>query len=333
MKRLPQIIWKLLTRLFTHDALLFLFFLAVAGIFWFLQTMNESFDVEVMVPLRLDSIPENVMITTEPPKEVAATIRDRGSTLVRYWRHRELKPISLNFGNYDNGSVAARVQIPQSTIQRAIESMLDGTSHVQSLRPDTIEFYYNRGLRYRLPVRVCGTITTAPQSYLMSIETTPDSVDVYAPTAVLDTMRAAYTRAVSLNDLTSSVTTRMQLVNIKGVRYEPQEVDVEARVDFYTEKTVEVPIIGLNFPANKALRTFPAKAHVTFRIGSAQFQQINADNFVLAATYEELLQNALPKYHLRLKSLPQGVSNVRITPQDVDYLIENVITEDVEEEE
>lgn len=333
MKRLPRTIWKLLTHLFNHDALLFLFFLAVAGIFWFLQTMNESFDVEVTVPLRLDSIPENVMITTEPPREVTATIRDRGSTLVRYWRHREMKPVSLNFASYDNGSVAARVQIPQSTVQRAIDAMLDGTSHVQSLRPDTIEFYYNRGLRYRLPVRVCGTITTSPQSYLMSVAATPDSVDVYAPTAVLDTMQAAYTRAVSLNDLTSSVTARMQLVSIKGVKYEPQEVDVEARVDFYTEKTVEVPIIGLNFPANKALRTFPSKARVTFRVGSAQFQQITADNFVLAATYEELLRNTLPKYHLRLKSLPPGVSNVRITPQDVDYLIENVIAEDTEEEE
>ncbi len=333
MRRLPEKIWNVLTRLFNHDALTFLFFLAVAGIFWLLQTMNDSFDVEVMVPLHLDSIPENVMITTEPPSEVAATIRDRGSTLVRYWRHRELKPISLNFGKYDNGSVTARVQIPQSTIQRAIEEMLDGTSHVQSVRPDTIEFYYNRGLHYRLPVRVCGTVTTSPQSYLMGIETTPDSVDVYAPTAILDTMQAAYTKAVSLQDLTSSVTTRTQLVGIKGVRYEPREVELKAKVDFYTEKTVEVPIIGLNFPADKALRTFPAKAKVTFRIGSAQFQQVNSENFVLAATYEELLQNVPTKYHLHLKSLPRGVSNVRISPQDVDYLIETVSQRDDDEKE
>ena len=105
-----------------------------------------------------------------------------------------------------------------------------------------------------------------------------------------------------------------------------------AYVDFYTEKTVEVPIIGLNFPADKALRTFPASASITFRIGSAQFTQVTAESFVLGATYEELLNNVPEKYRLHLRSVPPGVSNVRIKPQEVDYLIENVVTDEKEDE-
>ncbi|MCR5433427.1 MAG: YbbR-like domain-containing protein [Bacteroidaceae bacterium] len=331
MKRLLEMTGNVLSRLLNHDALIFLFFLAVAGSFWLSQTLNETLELEVRVPLRLDSVPENVMITTEPPKEITAIVRDRGTTLVRYWRRKETKPVVLNFASYDNGSVAGRIQIPHSTVLHAVEETLDGTSHVQSLQPDTIEFYYNRGLRYRLPVRVLGTVTTTPQGYLLGLETNPDSVEVYAPTAILDTMRAAYTKAVNMTELSTTVTSKTQLVTIKGVKYEPQEVDVTAHVDFYTEKVVEVPIIGLNFPAEKTLRTFPAKARVTFRIGSAQFQLVNSENFVLAVTYEELLRNPGPKYRLHLKSLPPGVSNVRISPQEVDYLIENVASDDSEE--
>lgn len=327
MKRLIEKMGNVLSRLSNHDALIFLFFLGVAGSFWLSQTLNETLELEVRVPLRLDSVPENVMITTEPPKEIVAVVRDRGTTLVRYWQRRELKPVVLNFADYDNGAVAGRIQIPQSTILHAVQETLDGTSHVQSLQPDTIDFYYNRGLRYKLPVRVLGNITTTPQGYLLRVDTHPDSVEVYAPTAVLDTMQAAYTKAVSMMDLSSTVTAKAQLVTIKGVKYEPQEVDVTAYVDYYTEKMVEVPIIGLNFPADKALRTFPAKAKVTFRIGSARFNLIGPESFVLATTYEELLQNTSSKYHLHLKSLPPGVSNVRIQPQDVDYLIENVASD------
>ena len=44
-----------------------------------------------------------------------------------------------------------------------------------------------------------------------------------------------------------------------------------------------------------------------------------------------LLRNPGPKYRLHLKSLPPGVSNVRISPQEVDYLIENVASDDSEE--
>ena len=109
---------------------------------------------------------------------------------------------------------------------------------------------------------------------------------------------------------------------MKGVEYEPSVVQMVAHVGYYAEKTVEVPIIGLNFPGDKELRTFPSKAKVTFRVESGQYQRITAENFVLAITYEELLQNPTDKYRLHLKSLPEGVTNARISPREVDYLIE-----------
>ena len=45
-------------------------------------------------------------------------------------------------------------------------------------------------------------------------------------------------------------------------------------VDIYTEKTVEVPLRGVNFPADKVLRAFPSKVQVTFQVGLSHFRQI-----------------------------------------------------------
>ena len=46
---------------------------------------------------------------------------------------------------------------------------------------------------------------------------------------------------------------------------------------------------------------------------------------MLATTYEELLENTeSSKLSLHLKSMPAGVSNARISPKEVDYLIEQV---------
>ena len=304
-----------------RETLVFLFFLAVSYGFWLLQTLNESFDIRLRVPLQLTDVPENVVITTPLPQMITVSVHDRGTSLIRFMRRGELKPIDISFGKYDNGASSARVQIPLQEVQRALQTQLDVTSHIQSIHPDTIEYYYNRGLSYRLPVRVSGKITTTPQNYLVGTHSDPDTLTVYAPVQVLDTMQAAYVH-VSLSKLTGNTTVAVSPRQMKGVRYEPSEVRVTALVDYYTEKTVEVPIIGLNFPADKVLRTFPAKARVTFRVGSTQFSRYTADNFVLAATYEELIQNEAPKYRLHLKSLPEGVSNARIVPQEVDYLIE-----------
>ena len=314
----------------SREVLVFLFFLAISFSFWLLQTLNETFEVEVSVPLRLDNVPDNVRITTPFSSDVKVVIRDKGSALIRYVLHQELVPITLDFEKFDNGATSARAQVSMAEIQRMIQQQLDATSYIQSIRPDTLEFYYNRGLAYRLPVRVAGDITTSPQNYLQGLQIVPDSVTVYAPTAMLDTMKYAYTQAIMLSNLSETQSRSVRLFPHKGVKYEPEVVEVTAQVGYYTEKTVEVPVIGLNFPGDKELRTFPSKAKLTFRVGSEYFQEITAENFVLAITYEELLQNPSPKFRLHLKSLPPGVTNVRIVPQEVDYLIERIEHDDQE---
>ena len=49
---------------------------------------------------------------------------------------------------------------------------------------------------------------------------------------------------------------------------------------------------------------------------------MTAEDFVLVVSYEELLQNTSSKIPLHLKSIPEGVSAVRIHPAEVDYLLE-----------
>lgn len=315
----------------SREFLVFLFFLAISATFWCLQALNESTEVDVYAPLRLVNVPQNVTITTELPDHISARLTDRGTNLIRFVGHRQLDTIRVDFANYDNGLISSRIQLSASDIQQTILSHTLPSTHIIALRPDTLEFYYSRGQRHKLPVQVSGSITTSPQNYITQISTYPDSVWVYASSNVLDTMKAAYTQAVSLTDLTDNATQRIRLQSHRGVKYEPSQVSVQVNVDYYTEKSIQVPIIGLNFPADKQLVTFPAIATITFRVGAAQYNQISAESFVLAPTYEELLENEPVKYRLHLRSIPDGVSNVRITPSEVDYLIEQYDGKEEEE--
>jgi hypothetical protein len=306
----------------SHEFFVFLFFFVVSSGFWLLQTLNETFEKEIAVPLALKNVPENVHITTDLPSEVHITIRDRGTTLLHFFRYTVQNAIEVDFDKYDAGLANSNVQVPLVDIQRMIQKQLGVTSHIISVRPDTIEYYYNRGISRRLPVKFCGSISASPQNYIQTTSFSEDSVMVYAPNSVLDTMQYAYTQAVNLSGLKENVTQDVLFRRMKGVAYEPSKVQMTTYVGYYAEKTVEVPIIGLNFPGDKELRTFPSKAKVTFRVESGQYQRITADNFVLAITYEELLQNPSDKFRLHLKSLPEGVTNARISPSEVDYLIE-----------
>ena len=107
----------------------------------------------------------------------------------------------------------------------------------------------------------------------------------------------------------------------------PASVKTKVYVDQITEKTVQVPVQFVNFPATKILRTFPSKVNITFQVGASKYNSITADNFVLVVSYDEVVDNVTGKYRLRLKSVPAGASYVRISPQEIDFLIEDVQSE------
>ena len=308
--------------------LVFLFFLSVSAGFWLLQTLNETLEVKLRIPLQLQGVPKTAVLTLEPPSDVEVTLRDRGTVLTRYLYRSTFAPLAVDFSKYDKGAVNDRVIVPKNDVQQLLQAQLSSSTRVQKITPDTIEYYYNRGLAYRLPVKVVGSVKTTAQNYLNALQCYPDSVELYAPTHVMDTMRYAYTNEVSWEGLTESVAEEVGLHPIKGVKYNTPSVQVKALVDYYIEKTIEVPIEGINFPADKMLRAFPSKAKVTFRVGAAHSNRKWEDAFVLVVSYEELLNNENSKYHLRLKSQPSDVSHVRIVPADVDYLIEHKASEE-----
>ena len=61
--------------------LIFLFFLILSGMFWLMMTLNETYEKEICVPVRLGGQPKNVVVTTEMVDTVKVMVRDKGYTL------------------------------------------------------------------------------------------------------------------------------------------------------------------------------------------------------------------------------------------------------------
>ncbi len=316
-----------------RDMLLFAFFFVVSLGFWLLQKLDDTFETNISVPLELVGVPEGTIITSPPPAEVTVTVRDRGTNLFQYMQRRKaLEPIRLDFSAYDNASATGKITVPLADVQRAFQQQMLSSTHVQKLSPSKFEFHYNRGVSRRLPVKYTGTVTTAQQNYLQSIALDPDTVLVYAPASMLDTMQYAYTVRRDMADLKRTTSATIPLSAAIGVKIEPEAIEMTAHVDYYTEQTVSVPVVGLNFPAGISLRTFPAKVTVKYRVGASLARYLSAENFVITATYEELLGNDGQKFPLQLKSIPQGISNVRIYPNEIDYLLEYTAPQEGDEE-
>lgn len=324
--------WKeKLTGARSHDLLVFLFFLAVSFSFWMLQALNETLERDVDVTLRLTNIPEDVVIIDSIPSQITVSLRDKGLALARHNIYSIFHPntLGIDFGKHSTGSDDASVIIPREEIHEMLKGIFAATTRIIEVRPDTIGYGYNHGRSRVLPVRLNANLKASAQNYIQGITLSPDSIRVFAPAAMLDTMRAVYTDPITLHDIQEPISFEIPMHRRTHLKYAQQQVSVKVSIGYYTEKTLSIPIIGLNFPANKKLRTFPAKATITCRVESGSYHRISPEDFVLATTYEELMQNAADsKLMLHLKSLPSGVSDVRISPLEVDYLIEENIVEE-----
>lgn len=310
--------------------LIFLFFLVLSATFWVFQALNEVYEEDFRVKIELRGVPGNVVVTTELPECVHVSLRDKGSALLAYRYTRRLRPIVVDYANYSSAN--GHVIIQGSELSRQVASQLLPTTQMVSFKPETLEFYYNYGLCKRVPVRIQGHISTDRLYSLSGTLLTRDSVLVYASKELLDTITAAYTQPLAYHSLTDTVRTEVQLAKLPGAKFVPSRVGVTLCVDRLVEKTVQVPVQQVNFPASKQLRTFPASVSVTFQVAMGQYRLITEDNFVLVVNYEDLLRNTTGQCHLSLKTVPAGVSHVKITPQDVEYVIEDIGEESVNAE-
>lgn len=306
----------------SREFFVFLFFFFVASGFWLLQTLNNDYETEFVVPVRLKGVPDNVVITSEPVSDVRIRVQDKGTVLLNYMLGKSFYPVTLNFESYSGQS--NRISVGRSQFEKTITSQLNTSTRLLSITPDTLEYIYSTGKGKQVPVKLHGNVGAGQQYYLSDTIFTPDSVTVYAPAGVLDTITAAYTQWFFLENVTDTVEKQVALDAPKGAKFVPAFTKVVLPVDIYTEKTVEVPLHGINFPAGKALRAFPSKVQVTFQVGMGRFRQIDASDFHIVVSYEELLHLGSDKYKVKLRKVPEGVSKVRFNPAQVDFLIEQI---------
>lgn len=304
----------------SKEFLIFLFFFIISFGFWLLQTLKNDYETNFQIPVRLKNVPDNVVITSEPPSKLTIRLKDKGTVLVNYMFANKLYPVNIDFNAYKDNSGHTRVAGRELAIP--ISGQLKSSTQLLSVAPDTLEFIYTEGKGKKLPVRFCGSLSTDPLHYITDTVFSPDSVMVYAPALIDDTLEYAPTEFIQLANLTDTTTKSVVLHKMKGVKYVPDAVKMQLPTDIITEKTIEVSLKGTGFPPDKILRTFPMKVKVTFQVGLNRFRSVDPEDFTIEVPYNELLGDTTDRYKVKIKSCPPGISHIRIAPEEIDYLIE-----------
>lgn len=301
--------------------LIFLFFLALSGIFWLLMTLNESYEKEFSIPVKIVNVPQNIVLTSYDTDTIKVTLHGKGIVLLEYMYGDGLKQIYIDFKSYARSNDNA--VISSSEVQRFLYQQLNTSTKITSAKPDKLEYSFNYGLRKRVPVRWRGRVLPEHLYFISSVKYSPDSVDVFASKEKLDSINVIYTEMLNYANFHDTLSVLCELQKMKGVKIVPNEVKLMFYTDVLTEESIEdIPIIGINVPQGKVIRTFPAKVTVNFVTGVSLFRKLKASDFRVVVDYNEIVKHPADKCDIYLHTVPQGISRAKLAVKQVDYLIE-----------
>ena len=303
------------------EMLVFLFFLALSGVFWLALTLNETYEKEFAIPVSVVGIPKNAVLTSEETDTVKMTIRDKGYTLLTYMYGDIIKKVNVNFKTYSKNNGTGIVG--SQDLQKMVYQQLASGSRITSVKPERMEFFYNFGAKKTVPVRWSGRVIPEGLFFISKVDYSPDSVVIYASEEKLDSINMVYTEPLNHANFRDTLSTVCELNKIKGVKMVPDKIKVTFYTDVLTEEKIEgIPVQCFNMPPGKVLRTFPAKVTVSFVTGVSVYRNLKPDDFTVVVDYNEIKKHPEEKCHITLKDVPPGISRARLETTLVDYLIE-----------
>lgn len=310
----------------SKEFFLYMFFCGVATIFWFMLTLNENHKEHFQIPVHVSGMPSDLILTNTPDSILMLSVTARGTTILDYKiRHSSSYslPIELKFDSLKLISHKNHIKFSTGVLQKHINQRFKDADHVDILSPDSLEYIYAKSEGKKIPVHFNGSLEASSQHYIVEQVLIPDSVEVYAPSSLLRSIKEAQLDVVRINDISDNKTFSIVIPPTKGVKYNPESVEMRVIVDAVTEKTVAVPIVGVGFPYNKSLLTFPSEVFVTFQVGTKRFNSITSADFQIELAYQDVLKQKEGYLSIQLTKIPSGIKHIRLSHKSVDFLIED----------
>ncbi len=315
------------TKAFFHgekwkETLVFLFFVLLAFGFWLLQSLQQTYEIELTIPVRYKNIPADIAFNSPAPETIVAKVKDKGSVLLNYTFKGSFAPIDISMKDKEqkNGTIL----VSKESIENEILKQLIATTSLQGFEPQEISVNYSQRISKRIPVVFDGDIQPAAGFQISNdIQITPQEVDVYATSTLLDSLSEVKTVFTEIKKADKEIKRTVQLEKIKGANIDPETVSVTIPIEEYTEKTLEIPVSCDHIPPHYTIRMFPAVVKVTCGIPLSRFKSLSKEMFEIHIPYKELEQNISGTLPVTLTKKPDWVRTVTLTPDKIEFILEH----------
>jgi hypothetical protein len=301
---------------------MFLFFVLLSAGFWFLLSLQQEYEMEIVVPVKYKNIPAQMTLSGDNPVAVVAKVKDKGTVLVNYLWMYSFDPVEVNVKELQKNDT--QLIVSAKTIESNLSKQLISSTTLLRVEPQSIRIEHTELQTGELPVLAEVAVSLESGYQVSDPIVTPPKVRVYASKTVLDTLSALKTVPVELKKMSGTQSISVALQEIPGVRTDPEKVVVTIPVEEFTEKQLTIPVLCKSLPENYTLHLFPASVEVTCNVPVSHFNDLSEADFEIQIPFQEFeAGQESGKITVRLTKQPSlRVTDPVIRPDVVEFIIE-----------
>lgn len=306
---------------------MFSFFLLLAFIFWFLNALSKEMNGRIDYPVRYMNFPDDRALVNELPDHLNILISGPGYSIIqtRLDGRKQHLNIDLDKANIkiQEDKEKLKFYILSFGLREQFSSQLPSDFSIVSIAPDTILFEFDLVSSRKVPVVPNIEVNTQRQYFIHGdIVCKPDSIVISGPNTIVDTIKAVYTKHHLFDQLNKTEEKTLGLTAISKISFSERRSVITVPVEQFTEAVIELPVTMLNIPDTAYIRLFPNKVTLQCIVALSDYNNLLDASIEAVVDLKDLDVMVTNRLKVELEDLPDYVSQVRINPQYVEYLIE-----------
>lgn len=298
----------------------------IAAGFWFLNALSKTYTAELVVPVHYYNFPNNKTFSGNLPEKFEMTVKAHGFTIMRHKLSFLFGPLEFNVNEMTNDRMTenkrSRFAFPSRQFLTELSYQMSNDLEIISMSPDTLFFGFGQLVQKRITIKPSVNVDLKKQYQISGeIKTIPANILVSGPQQVMDTLQFLKTRTLTFKAVDKSLRGKAEIEPVKELFFDRQSVFLEIPVEEYTEAQLSVPIALTDAPLDIKVKLFPAQVKVSFLVGLSRFSEIHPEDFKLTVSYSEI-ENGTQRLRIKKVSTPAFLYDVKINPEEIEYLIE-----------
>jgi hypothetical protein len=298
----------------------------IAFVFWFFIKSEDSYTVNLDIPLVARNLQEQKTYKEEVPESIFVTLKGTGRSFIwlrvfnNFYRDDFKAVIDLSSitDEYNFELDSYYKENPEKVV---LPSSLD-LQFVEVLNPRNVQIKLQRYMVKKVPIESQILVSTEPGYIALGGQFSPDSISIGGPEEAVNEIDFVFTEKDTLLDLIASVNGNWSILNPnKLVSFDPKKVDAYIDVQPISETIVTgIPVELINKPNDVNVFVNPATVSLTIVGGLKQITNILPEDIDVIIDFD--LWNSEKQFYSPTIKLPDYLIEWKdLSPNNLEILV------------